>query len=93
MFPIKNLKKRVVKEDNKVIDIDTKVQNHYQFTGRILKVAYDIKIDNHHDKNANSQKTITSKVDIMGIDMNHLNKIMEEMSHLYAKLIIQYKFK
>ena len=58
----------------------------------MLKTAYDTKIDNHHDKRANSQLTFTSKCNKIGIDMNHVNKIMEEMSHVYAKLINQFKF-
>ena len=45
--PRKNPTKRVVKEVIKVSDI--KVQNQCYFTDRILKIAYDINIDNQHD--------------------------------------------
>ena len=41
----------------------------------------------------NTQLTITSKFDKTGIDVNHINKIMEEMSHIYATLVNQYRFK
>ena len=44
-----------------------------------MKIAYDIKIENHNDKNAKSQITITSKFDNLGIDIYHIDKIMNEM--------------
>ena len=91
IIPRKNPMKRVVKEVFKVSD--TKVENQYYFTDRKLKIAYDINIDNHHDKHANSMITITSKFNNIGIDISHINKLMEEISHIYAKLINQYKFK
>ena len=91
IVPRKNPMKRVVKEVFKVSD--TKVENQYYFTDRKLKIAYDINIDNHHDKHANSMITITSKFNNIGIDISHINKLMEEISHIYAKLINQYKFK
>ena len=71
--------KRNVKEESKVPDFDTNVENHYFFTDKILKIAYDINIENHHDKNAKSQITITSKFDNLGIDIYHIDKIMNEM--------------
>ena len=51
-FTVNIHRKRVVKEDIKVSN--TKVENQYYFTDRILKIAYDINIENHHDKHANS---------------------------------------
>ena len=71
---------------------DTKVENQYYFTDRIIETAYDIIIDNHHDKRASSQLTFTSEFNKIGIAMNHVNKIMEEMSHVYAKLKNEYNF-
>ena len=87
----KNPMKRVVKETNKVSN--TKVENQNCFTDRILKIAYDIKLDNHDDQNANFQITITSNFKNIRIDTNHINKVMEEMCQKYAKLISQKKFK
>ena len=92
-IPRKNPIKRVVAEEITVSDFDTKFENQNYFTDRILKVAYNINIDNHHDKHANSQITITWKFNNIGIDISHNNKIMEEMSLVYAKIIFQYKFK
>ena len=59
----------------------------------MLKIAYDIKIDSHHDKQANSILTISSKFNNIGVDINHINNKTEEMSHISAKLINQFKFK
>ena len=64
----------------------TKIKNLYYFIYRILKVAYVINIDNHHDKHANSMITITSKSNETGIDIFHNNRIIIEMSNIYAKL-------
>ena len=83
--------KRIVKEDNKVSD--TKFDNLFYFTNRGKKVAYDIIIDNHHDKHANSKITITSKVNTTGIEVILNNKTITEMSNLYAKFLNQYIFK
>ena len=62
------------------------------FFGRILKVVYDITIDNHHSRPATSAVTITSKVDNIEIHMSHNFNIFKKMSHVYAKLLNQYKF-
>ena len=92
IIPRKNSIKRVVEEDNFEHDIDIKDENLYYFTDRILKIAYDINIDNHRDKNAKSQKTITSKFINMGIDKIHINDILKERGRVYPKSINQYKF-
>ena len=65
----------------------------YCFTDKILKIAYDIAIANHHDKHAKSQLTIASEFANTGIDINHFNKIMVEMGHVYAKVLNQKIFK
>ena len=89
--PRKNPIKRIAKEDIKTSD--TKVENLYYFTDRKLKIAYDININNHHDKHANSVKSITSKFYKIGVHMIHIKMIMIEMSNKTAKLMIQYIFK
>ena len=63
--------KRIVKEDFEVSD--TKLENLYYFTDRILKKAYDINLDNHHDNYANSIITISSNFINTGIDTIHIN--------------------
>ena len=90
-IPRKNPKKRVVKEDIKVSD--TEDANLYYFTDRILKIAYDINIDIHHDKHAISTIISTSKFNDIGFDIVHIFKILEELAEIFAKLIGQFKFK
>ena len=85
--------KRVRKEKNKVSDFNTRVENQTYLTDRILKVAYDINIDNHHDENANSQITFVSNTNNIGIDKNQYNKIMTEMANIIGRLVNQYEFK
>ena len=89
--PKKIIDKDDVKETNKIIKRNDKIE--YKFTDNILSTAYDITVDKHHKKNLNSQITITSKFDNTGIEMNFVDEIFKEMSHIYAKFINQYKFK
>ena len=97
----KHLEKNNVKP-KKVIDKDNikelkKNENNkieYKFHDNTLDISYDITVDRHHKKNLNSQITVTSKFyDIFGIEMYYINDIFKEMAHIYAKFIIQYKFK
>ena len=90
IIPKKNPIKSVVKEEIKVSDIDTEIENQYYSTDKNLKIAYDINLDNDHNKHANSQITIISKFNNIVVDIIHIKKIMEEMSHTYAKLTNQY---
>ena len=85
--------KKVIDKDNiKEVKKNNKIE--YKFTDNILDIAYDITVDRHHNKDLNSQITITSKFDDhFGIEMYHINDIFKEMAHIYAKFIKQYKFK
>ena len=58
-----------------------------------MKVANGITKDSHHSEHANSTKTIVSKIDTFGIDITHINNILKEMSHVYAKIIKRNYFK
>ena len=91
--PRKIIDKDNIKETNKNKNIKRNDKIEYKFTDIILNIAYDITVDKHHKKNLNSQITITSKFDTFGIEMNFVDKIFREMSHIYAKFINQYKFK
>ena len=77
-------RQNLIKED--IILSDTNVANLCSFTDRKPKVAYDVTLDNHHSKHANSKITYTSKFENIGIDINHIIKIMGEMANIYAKL-------
>ena len=91
--PRKIIDKDNIKETNKNKNIKRNDKIEYNFTDNILNIAYDITVDKHHKKNINSQIRITSKFDTFGIEMNFVDKIFKEMSHIYAKFINQYKFK
>ena len=64
--------------------------NPYYFTDRKLKVAYKINLDSHHINHLNSKLTITSNFENTGIEIRFINKIMREMSIIYARFINQY---
>ena len=75
--------KRVVKN---IKVSDTKDKNHYSFTGRILKIAYDINVDEHLDWNAKSIIATISKFNNTWIDINHIIKILIDLANLYANI-------
>ena len=74
-------------------ELAKKMINPYYFSDRNLKVAYKINLDSHHINHLNSKITITSKFENTGIEFRYINKIMREMSIIYARLINQYKFR
>ena len=67
--------------------------NPYYFTDRNLKVGFKINLDSHHINHANSKSTIIPDYPEFGIEVRYINKIMKELSVVYARLILQYKFK
>ena len=69
------------------------MNNQYYFTERATRVGFKINFDSHHVNHANSKITITPKYPEFGIEVRYINKIMKELSVIYARLINQYKFK
>ena len=67
--------------------------NPYYFTGRNLKVGFKIDLDSHHINHTNSKLTITPNCLEFGIEVRYINKIVKELSVIYARLINQYKLK
>ena len=67
--------------------------NLYYFTDRNLKVAYKINLDSHNLHHTNSKLTIIPNFPGFGIEFRFINKIMKELSIIYARLINQYKFR
>ena len=87
-------RKTPIKRIEKKINISgTKVENLNHFTDRILNVAYDILLDNHQSSHANSILPIVSNVNKIGVENSHINKILEEMARIHAKLTNQRKIK
>ena len=58
-----------------------------------MKTGFKINLDSHHINHANSKLTITPNFPEVGIEDRYINKIMKELSNIYARKISQYKFK
>ena len=93
--PIKQLARNNIRLDDKQLNkqLAKKMINPYNFSDRNLQVAYKFNLDSHHIIPLNSKLTITSNFENTGIEFQFINKIMREMSIIYARLINQYKFR
>ena len=91
----KQLARNIVKLDDKHLnkELAKKMINPYYFTDRNLNVGFKINLDSHHINHANSKLTITPNYPEFGIEVRYINKIMKELSIIYARLINQYKFR
>ena len=67
--------------------------NPYYFFDRNLKVGFKKNSDSHHNNHANCKLTFIPNYPDFGIGVRYTNKIMKELSVIYARIIIQYKFK
>ena len=67
--------------------------NPYYFIDEKLKNGFKINLESHNISHANSILTITPKLPEFGIEFGYINKIIKEMSVIYARLINQYKIK
>ena len=92
---LKKLARNNINLDDKQLnkEMAKKMINPYYFSDRNLQVAYKINLDGHHINHLNSKLTITSNFENTGIEIRFINKIMREMSIIYARLINQYKFR
>ena len=70
-----------------------KMINFYYFTDRNLKIGFKNNLDSHHFNHANFKLTITPNYPEFGIEVRYNNKILKELSNIYARLTSQYKFK
>ena len=84
-----------IKSDDKQLnkELAEKMLNPYYFTDKNLKVEFKNNLDSHHINHANSKLTITPTFPEFGIETGYFNKILKEMSIIYARLMNQYKFK
>ena len=92
---IKQIARDNIKLDDKQLNKElakTMINPNY-FTDRNLKVGFQINLDTHHIKHANSKLTITPNYPEFGIEIRYINKIIKELFVIYAILINQYKFK
>ena len=92
---LQQLARNNIKLDDKQLnkELAKKMLNPYYFTDRNLKVGFNINLDSHNVNHANSKVTITPNFNEFGIEVRYINKIMEELTIIYARLINQYKFR
>ena len=67
--------------------------NPYYFIDKNLKIGFKINLESHNISHANSISSILPKFPEYGIEFRYINKIVKELSNIYARLINQYKFK
>ena len=93
--PLRELARDNIRLDDKQLnkELAKKMINPYYFTDRNLKVGFKIKLDSHNLHHANSKLTITPNHPEFGIEFRYINKIMKELSIIYARFINQYKFR
>ena len=58
-----------------------------------MKIGFKINLESHNINHANSVLTITPNFSEFGIEFRYINKIVQELSVFYARLINQYKYK
>ena len=67
--------------------------NPYYFTDKAIQVGLRINLDSHHINHAISKVTIANNYHEFGIKARYFNKIVKELSAIYARLLNQYNFK
>ena len=92
---LKQLARNNFKLDDKQLNkkLAKKMINPYYFTDRNLQVGFKINLDGHNINHANSKVNIIPNHLEFGIEVRYINKIMKELSVIYARLINQYKFR
>ena len=88
---LKQLAREKIKLDDR--EFAKMMINPYYFIDKNLKNGFKINLESHNISHANSILTITCKYPEIGIEYRYINKIIKEMSVIYARLINQYKFK
>ena len=79
----KELDKEVAKEMN----------NPYYFTDENLKIVFKKNLNSHNVEHAKSLLTIEPNFPEFENEFRYINKIIKDLSVIYARLINQYKFK
>ena len=88
---LKQLAREKIKLDDK--QLAKKMINPYYFIDENLKIGFKINLESHTISHANSILTIIPKFPEFGIEFRYINKIVKELSVIYARLKNQYKFK
>ena len=85
------LARKKIKLDDK--ELAKLMINPYYFIDKNLKIGFKINLESHTFSHANSILTILPKFPEYGIEFRYINKVIKELSFIYARLINQYKFK
>ena len=88
---LKQLAREKIKLDDK--ELAKMMINPYYFIDENLKIGFKINLESHNIGHANSILTITPNFPEFGNEFRYINKIVKELSIIYARLIHQYKFK
>ena len=88
---LEQLAREKIKLDDK--ELAKMMINPYYFIDENLKNGFKIILESHNISHANSILTITPNFPDFGIEFRYINKIVKELSIIYARLINQYKFK
>ena len=84
---LKQLAREKIKLDDK--ELAKMMINPYFFIDENLKNGFKINLESHNFSHANSILTITPKFPDFGIESRYINKIIKELSVIYARLINQ----
>ena len=92
---LKQLARNNIKLDDEQLneELARKMNNPYYFTDRNLRVGFKINLDRISIINMMTKITIIPNYPEFGIEIRYFNKIMKELSMIYARLINQYKFR
>ena len=88
---IKQLAREKIKLDDK--ELAKMMINPYYFIDENLKNGFKINLESHNISHANFILTITPNFPDFGIETRYINKIIKELSVIYARLINHCKFK
>ena len=88
---LKQIAREKIKLDDK--ELAKMMSNPYYFIDENLKNGFKNNLESHNFSHANSILTITPKFPDFGIEFRYTNKIIKELSVIYARIINQYKFK
>ena len=88
---LKQIAREKIKLDGK--ELAKIMINPYYFIDKNLKIGFKINLECHNFRHANSILTIILKFPEFGIEFRYNNKIVKELSVVYARLINQYNFK
>ena len=92
--PLRQIARDNIRLDDKQLkkEMTRKMINPYYFTDRNLKVGYNTTLESHHINHDKSKLMIKPNYPEFGIEVRYINKIMKDISIIYATLINQYKF-